>query len=94
MNVTGRTTPVTDRNTRWRILEMAEDALVGFKFKDNDDDIAMDAEVLKASDLMFSEVSFDHLKTAADTDKINIGVGERGDGLESFDYTEGFDFVF
>ncbi len=73
---------------------MAEDALVGFKFKDLDNDIAMDADVRLATETMFSEMSFDQLGAGAEMDKVSPRDAEVPSEFESFDFTEGFDFTF
>ena len=72
---------------------MAEDCNIGFKFKDFDNDIAMDADVRLAAETMFSEMSFDHLGRA-EKDKGVMREAEAPAEFESFDFTEGFDFTF
>ncbi len=72
---------------------MAEDCNIGFKFKDLDNDIAMDADVRLATQKMFSEVSFDHLG-GAEKVKGAMREAEAPAEFESFDFTEGFDFTF
>lgn len=73
---------------------MAEDALVGFKFKMLDEDIALDTDVKLATETMFSEVSFDHLSGRTETDKVALRDAEIPSDVETFDFTEGFDFTF
>ncbi|MDJ0630712.1 MAG: hypothetical protein QNJ44_20820 [Rhodobacter sp.] len=75
---------------------MAEDLMIGFKFKETDEDIAKDAAVWDASDNLFNEISFDHLGTRLDqgSESTSSRDTELSSEFETFDFTEGFDFTF
>ncbi|MDJ0637696.1 MAG: hypothetical protein QNJ20_02590 [Paracoccaceae bacterium] len=78
---------------------MADDCLVGFKFLEKDD-LINDTLVKDASELMFNEVvfdaGFDHLGAKSEDAMVskNAPGVARSDDLESFDFSEGFDFAF
>ena len=77
---------------------MAEDGLIGFKFLERDDNLEKDAGIRAASDLIFSETTFDHLGGKTDPVEGIPGLQDvrdfdGSDALDSFDFTEGFDFI-
>ena len=78
---------------------MADDCLEGFKFLEHDD-LMNDVAVKEAAANMFNEFVFDttvdHLgaRTEDVVGNNRSATVESADALESFDFTEGFDFVF
>ena len=77
---------------------MADDMKIGFKFYDVDDNKVEDKAVWTKSDFLFNEATVDHLGAGDEIgkgDSSMIGVGEldRLDIIDSFEFTEGFDFI-
>jgi len=79
---------------------MAEDLLIGFKFLEREDSLHDDAFVLSQMDRLFNEDSvdggFEYLDEKAGKTQSPAGMDDdsavRFEDMESFDFTEGFDF--